>query len=76
MKDPYGTVIVANITAHPTSGISAWSDADIKRALTQGVARDGRPIKQPMARANDFSRMTQADLDALVAYLRTFAPLE
>jgi hypothetical protein len=40
------------------------------------VARDGRPFKQPMARANYFSRMTQADLDALVAYLRTLAPLE
>ena len=76
MQGPFGTVMVANITTHPTSGIGAWSDADIKRALTQGVARDGRPFKPPMARANYFSRMTPADLDALVAYLRTVPPLE
>lgn len=76
MKGPYGTVRVANITSHPTSGIGAWTDAEITRALTQSVARDGRPFKQPMARANYFSRMTQADLDALVVYLRTLPPLE
>ena len=40
------------------------------------LARGGQPFKQPMARANYFSRMTQADLDALVAYLRTLPPLE
>ena len=29
-----------NITSHPKSGIGTWTDAEIKRVLTHGVARD------------------------------------
>ena len=32
-----------------TAGIGAWSDAEIVRAITHGVARDGRALKPPMA---------------------------
>lgn len=74
--EPWGSAAASNITSHPKSGIGAWSDAEIKRALTHGVARDGRPFKPPMARQNYFSRMTEEDLDALVAWLRTIPPLE
>ena len=76
MKGPFGTVTVSNITSHPKSGIGAWSDAEIKRALTQGVSRDGRQFKLPMARQVYFSKMTEPDLDAIVAWLRTLPPLE
>jgi hypothetical protein len=76
LKGPWGKVATPNITSHPTAGIGAWTDADIKRALIQAVARDGRPLKPPMARADIFSRMTPTDLDALVAYLRTLPPLD
>lgn len=74
--EPWGTAVASNITSHPKSGIGAWTDAEIKRAFTQGVSRDGRPFKPPMARQNYFSRMTEEDLDALVAWLRTLPPLE
>jgi len=76
MTGPFGAVKVANITSHPTAGIGAWSDAEIKRALKEGVGRDGRTFKLPMARAVYFSRMTDDDLDALVAWVRTIPPLE
>ena len=76
MTGPFGAVTVRNITSHPTAGIGAWTDTDIKRALTQGVSRDGRPFKPPMARHAFYSRMTQDDLDAVVAYLHTLPPLE
>lgn len=76
MTGPFGAVTVGNITSHPTAGIGAWTDAEIKRALTQGVARDGRPFKPPMARHVFYSHMTLDDLDAVVAYLRTLPPLE
>ena len=75
-KGPFGSAVVPNITSHPRSGIGAWTDAEIKRSLTQGVSRDGRAFKQPMARQDYFSRMTDADLDALVAWIRTIPPLE
>jgi mono/diheme cytochrome c family protein len=66
--------ITANITAHPTAGLGAWSDAEIKRAITQGVSRDGRTLKPPMAYAF-YAGLRDADLDAIVAYLRTVPPL-
>jgi mono/diheme cytochrome c family protein len=73
---PFGKVVTSNITSHPTKGIGAASDADIKRVLTQGVARDGHTIKGPMARQVFFSKMTEPDLNALIAWLRTLPPLE
>jgi hypothetical protein len=76
MKGPFGAVTVANITSHPTKGIGAWRDDDIRRALTQGIARDGRAFKQPMARQMYFSKMTPSDIDAIVAWVRTLPPLE
>jgi mono/diheme cytochrome c family protein len=76
MKGPFGAVTVSNITSHPKSGIGAWTDAEIKHALTQGLGRDGRQFKLPMARQAYFSKMTESDLNALVAWLRTVPPLE
>jgi mono/diheme cytochrome c family protein len=62
--------VARNITSHRAAGIGAWSDAEIKRAITQGVSRDGRKLQQPMGYSY-YARMTETDLDALVAYLRT-----
>lgn len=64
-----------NITRHPQKGIGAWSDAEVKRAIAHGVSRDGRALKPPMAFAW-YARMTEPDLDAIVAWLRTLPPLE
>ena len=65
----------ANITAHPTAGLGRWSDAEIKRAITQGISRDGRTLQPPMAFAW-YARMTEADLNAIAAYLRSVPPAE
>lgn len=75
-KGPWGSAVVPNITSHPKSGIGAWTDEEIKRSLTHGVSRDGRAFKQPMARQDYFKRMTEQDLDAIVAWMRTIPPLE
>jgi hypothetical protein len=65
----------ANITSHPAAGLGRWSNAEIVRAITQGISRDGRRLQPPMAFAW-YARMTGADLDAIVAYLRTVPPIE
>jgi mono/diheme cytochrome c family protein len=70
MKGPWGVSVTRNITSDPQKGLGAWSDEDIKRAITQGISRDGSHLKPPMGFAY-YAKMTQADLDALVAYLRT-----
>jgi len=65
--------IAANITSHPTAGIGAWTDAEIVRAITQAVGRDGRPLKPPMAYGY-YAALKPADLADIVAYLRTVPP--
>lgn len=65
----------ANITSHPKNGLGNWSDAEIKRAITQGISRDGRQLQPPMDFAS-YRGMTDDDLNAIVAYLRTVPPLE
>ncbi|MGE3149362.1 MAG: c-type cytochrome [Pseudorhodoplanes sp.] len=72
---PWGVSMSANISSHPTAGIGAWTDAEIKRAITKGIGRDGRKLKPPMAYAY-YAKMTEADLDAMVAWLRTVKPAE
>jgi mono/diheme cytochrome c family protein len=74
---PEGTPdsVAANITSHPTAGIGAWSDQEISRAITHGVARDGRTLKPPMA-YSFYAGLKQADLADIIAYLRTVPPLQ
>src|SRR6476620_8605770 len=72
---PWGTSTSRNITSSKTSGIGDWSDADIKRAITQGVRKDGSRLKPPMGYPY-YAKMTDGDLDAMVAYLRTVPPKE
>ena len=72
---PWGESESRNITSHPASGLGQWSDDEIKRAITQGIGRDGRQLKPPMAYAA-YATMTAQDLDAIVAFVRTIPPLQ
>jgi mono/diheme cytochrome c family protein len=74
-KGPWGLSVSRNITSSKTKGLGGWTDAEIKRAITQGVSRDGSKLKPPMGFAW-YARMSAADLDAIVAYLRTVPPKE
>lgn len=67
---PWGVSTSPNITSHKTMGIGAWSDAEIKRAITQGVGKDGRKLKPPMGYGY-YAKMTDEDVDAIVVWLRT-----
>jgi mono/diheme cytochrome c family protein len=72
---PWGVSVAPNITPHPDKGIGAWTDAEIKQAITRGVSRDGRRLKPPMAYPW-YARISEQDLSAIVAYLRTIPPRE
>jgi len=72
---PFGESFSRNITSHREKGIGAWTDDQIKRAITQGVRPDGTRLKPPMG-YSWYARMTDADLNAIVAYLRTVPPKE
>jgi mono/diheme cytochrome c family protein len=71
---PWGVSVARNITPHRGEGLGAWSDAEIKRAITQGISRDDTRLAPPMAFAY-YAKMTEQDLDAIVAYLRSLKPL-
>jgi hypothetical protein len=72
---PWGVTVSRNITSHATAGLGGWSDVEIKAAITQGLHRDGTELKPPMAFAL-YATMTDQDLSAIVAYLRTVPPRE
>jgi mono/diheme cytochrome c family protein len=70
MPGPWGVSVSRNITQSKTKGIGSWTDAGIKRGITQGISRDGSHLKPPMA-FGYYATVTPEDLDAVVAYLRT-----
>jgi mono/diheme cytochrome c family protein len=74
-KGPWGVSVSRNITSHKDKGIGAWTDAEIKAAITQGKRRDGTPLKGPMDYAA-YAKISASDLDAIVAYLRALPPKE
>ena len=67
---PWGVSTSRNITSSKTKGIGAWTDAEIKRAITTGVSKDGSHLKPPMG-FHYYASLTPDDLDAVVAYIRT-----
>src|SRR6267143_2129076 len=69
-EGPWGVTVARNITPHKEIGIGAWSDDEIKRAITKGLRRDGFKLRPPMG-FDWYATMTDADLSAIVAYLRS-----
>jgi mono/diheme cytochrome c family protein len=70
---PWGVSVARNITSSRTHGIGDWTDAEIERAIRQGIAKDGRQMFPPMGYAY-YARIDAEDMKALIAYLRTIPP--
>jgi nicotinate dehydrogenase subunit B len=74
IQTPFGTVYTPNITPDIDSGIGTWSYAAFDRAMRDGVSRDGHHL-YPAFPYTDFTRATDADLQAIYAYLMAQAPV-
>ena len=72
---PWGKSVSRNITQSKTKGIGSWTDDEIKRAITQGISKDGSKLKPPMG-FHYYSTVSADDLDAVVAWLRTVPAME
>jgi mono/diheme cytochrome c family protein len=59
-----------NITPDKETGIGAWTDAQIRRAITRGIDKNGKQLV-PIMPYGHFSNMTRQDVDDVIAYLRT-----
>ncbi len=62
----------ANLTPDPETGIGKWTDAQILRAIREGLDDHGQPLCGVMPR---FPHIGDADGAAIVAYLRSLPPV-
>ena len=72
---PWGTSFGANLTPDPETGLGKWTVDDFIRTMRTGKhLGTGRPILPPMP-WYDVAVLTDADLRAVFAYLRTLKPI-
>lgn len=62
----------ANLTLGPGSAVARYRTEDWVRAIRHGVAPSGRPLL--VMPSEDYNRLTDADLGALIAYVRELRP--
>ncbi|MCX8073942.1 MAG: cytochrome c [Candidatus Binatia bacterium] len=67
---PFGKFYGTNITPDPETGIGKWSDQEIIAAIRDGVAR-GKGVESPAMPYYWYAGMSDEDVRALVAYLRS-----
>jgi len=72
---PWGVSVAASITASKAKGLGDWTDAEIARAITEGIGRDGRKLKPPMG-FRFYAKLKPGDVADIVAYLRTVPAVE
>jgi mono/diheme cytochrome c family protein len=65
----------SNITPDRATGIGAWTDDQIAAAIRTGVRPDGKRLA-PIMPYPFYNKMTDADVRALVIYLRALTPVE
>lgn len=70
LKTPFGTFYGPNITPDSQYGLGGWTEADFIRAMREGVRRDGANL-YPVFPYTSFTKISDADLKDLWAYLRT-----
>ncbi|MGI9365111.1 MAG: c-type cytochrome [Rhizobiaceae bacterium] len=72
-KNKMFTAIAPNIT--PASRVAKWSDAELGRAIREGIRPDGSLIGPPMPFLM-YRGLSDSDVAAMVAYLRTVPAVE
>ena len=70
---PFGAIYATNITPDVETGIGRWSEAAFRRAMRQGVDRQGNHL-YPAFPYDHFTLVTDEDNKAIYAYLMTRAP--
>ena len=70
LKTPYGTFYGTNITPDKRYGIGVWTDQEIIDSIRLGVKPEGT-VMSPVMPYPAFNAMTDTDVTALVAFLRS-----
>jgi mono/diheme cytochrome c family protein len=66
---------IPNLTPDVETGLGAWSDDEIMRAIRDGVGRDGH-LMFPLMPFSSYQHVSDEDLRAIVAYLRSVPPIK
>ena len=69
-ETPFGVLYSTNITPDPETGIGTWSEAAFRRAMHEGVSRDGAHLF-PVFTYDHFTKLSDDDVRALYAYFMT-----
>ena len=67
-------LVAPNISPDPQTGTGRWTDDQFRRALRQGIGGDGR-VLFPMMPYRLFHDMSDEDVEAVIAYLRSIPPV-
>ena len=69
--ESFGVLRAPNITP---AALGQWRDAELARAITCGVTNSGEALF-PMMPYTLYNNLAQEDVEAIVAYVRTLAPI-
>ena len=68
-----GVFAVPNLTPDNETGLGAWTDAEIARAIREGIDKDG--VSLVIMPSANFHNMSDQDVASLVGYLRSLEPV-
>jgi mono/diheme cytochrome c family protein len=71
---PAGVVYTRNLTPDKTTGLGDWTDQQIKIAIKTGLDSKGRTLF-PVMPYHVYNGMADADVDAVVAFIRSVNPV-
>jgi nicotinate dehydrogenase subunit B len=74
LETPFGVIYSTNITPDVETGIGVWSYPAFERAMREGIHRDGSHL-YPAFPYTHFAKASDADLQALYAYLMAQQPV-
>ena len=72
---PFGTLWARNLSSDRETGLGAWTDDQIARAMRSGVSRDGHMLHWQGMTWDHISNWDEEDIRALIAYLRVLPPV-
>lgn len=69
-----GVYYARNITPDPETGIGSWTDGEVVRAIREGIRKDGT-VLFPIMPVDPLNELSDEDVLAVVAYLRSIPPV-
>jgi len=70
-----GTAVAPNITPDAETGAGNWTDDQMARAIREGIKHDGSTLFPVMPYYNDYKKLSDEDLAAVVVYVRSVSPV-